>query len=170
MKSVLLFVFVSIAFTSCTRKELDVRPAPEIEWVSIENGLMEAKKKDKKVLVNVYTDWCDFCKKMTNTVYPDSSVRSSVYEHFVSVGLNAESEKIVTYQGESFTEKELSKKLGIRSYPTMLFLNSDGELILQSNGYMPANDFNRMLMYMGSNAYLTMEFIDYVPDNSTAKR
>lgn len=170
MKSVLLFVFVSIAFTSCTRKEFDVRPAPEIEWVSIENGLMEAKKKDKKVLVNVYTDWCDFCKKMTNTVYPDSSVRSSVYEHFVSVGLNAESEKIVTYQGESFTEKELSKKLGIRSYPTMLFLNSDGELILQSNGYMPANDFNRMLMYMGSNAYLTMEFIDYVPDNSTAKR
>jgi thioredoxin-related protein len=170
MKSVLYLAIVFLSVLSCTSEELDVRPAPEIEWVSIEEGLQDAKESGKKVLVNVYTDWCDFCKKMTNTVYPDSTVRSSVYEHFVSVGLNAESEKMVQYQGESLTEKDLARKLGIRSYPTMLFLNSDGELILQSNGYMPANDFNRMLVYMGSNAYLTMEFIDFVPDNSTAKR
>jgi len=170
MKSVLFSAFVILTVLSCARHELDVRPAPEIEWVSIEKGLNDAKDRDKKILVNVFTDWCDFCKKMTTSVYPDSAVRSTVYEHFVSVGLNAESEKMVQYQGETLTEKELARKMGIRSYPTMLFLNSDGELILQSNGYMPANDFSRMLMYMGSNAYLTMEFIDYVPDNSTAKR
>ncbi len=170
MKSALFSALVILSVLSCSNEELVLRPAPEIEWVSIEKGLKDAKDSDKKILVNVYTDWCDFCKKMTNTVYPDSTVRSSVYEHFVSVGLNAESEKMVRYQGEDLTEKQLARKLGIRSYPTMLFLNSDGELILQSNGYMPANDFNRMLMYMGSNAYLTMEFIDYVPDNSTAKR
>lgn len=170
MKSVLILTSIVLLTTTCGNNQMSDRPAPEIEWVSIEDGLRQANESGKKVLVNVYTDWCDFCKKMTNTVYPDSTVRASVYDHFVSVGLNAESEKVVRYQGEMLTEKELARKLGIRSYPTMLFLNPDGELILQSNGYMPANDFNRMLMYMGSNAYLTMEFIDFVPDNSTAKR
>lgn len=169
MKSVVLLV-VLILGIACSRSETEVRPAPEIRWMGIEAGLDAANGSDKKVLVNIYTDWCNFCKKMTDTVYPDSLVRQSVYEHFIPVGLNAESDALVTYQGSDISERDLARKLGVRSYPTMLFMNAQGELILQSNGYMPAQDFNRMLLYIGSNAYQSMEFIQFEPDRHTAKR
>lgn len=165
--------FVIIAFgisVSCVKESVDVRPAPEIQWIGIEEGLDLSRSTQKKILVNVYTDWCSYCQKMTDTVYPDSTVRQTAYELFLTVGLNAESEEVVQFKGESLTQRELARKFGIRSYPTMLFLDSKGELILQSNGYMPAEDFNRMLMYIGSNAYLNMEFIQFEPSQSTAKR
>ncbi len=155
---------------SCVRDGEDLRPAPEIRWIGIEEGLALAKSSQKKILVNVYTDWCSYCQKMTDTVYPDSTVRQTAHELFLTVGLNAESDEVVIFDGESLTQREFAKKFGIRSYPTMLFLDSKGELILQSNGYMPAEDFNRMLMYIGSNAYQTMEFIQFEPSQSTAKR
>ena len=168
MKVLLLVAFVLIS--ACTEPQESVRPAPEIVWMGIEDGLSQGAGSDKKILVNIYTDWCNYCMKMTETVYPDSTVRQTVYEHFIPVGLNAESDAMVTFMGESISERGLARKLGVQSYPTMLFLSADGELILQSNGYMPADDFNRMLLYFGSNAYQSMEFIQFEPDTKTAKR
>lgn len=168
MKVLLLVAMVLL--TACSETHDVVRPAPEIVWTGIEEGLAQGTGSDKKILVNIYTDWCNYCKKMTDTVYPDSTVRQTVYEHFIPVGLNAESDAMVTFKGEPISERELARKLGVRSYPTMLFLSSNGDLILQSNGYMPAEDFNRMLLYIGSNAYQSMEFIQFEPDTKTAKR
>ena len=165
-----LLLVVLFLLTACSEPLVEVRPAPEIVWAGIEDGLAAGVDSDKKILVNIYTDWCNYCKKMTETVYPDSTVRQTVYEHFIPVGLNAESDHLVTFKGESISEKDLARKLGVRSYPTMLFLSANGELILQSNGYMPADDFNRMLLYIGSNAYQSMEFIQFEPDTKTAKR
>lgn len=168
MKVLLLVALV--LFSACAETQDTVRPAPEIVWTGIEEGLSEGAGSDKKILVNIYTDWCNYCKKMTETVYPDSTVRQTVFEHFISVGLNAESDAMVSFKGETISERELARKLGVRSYPTMLFLSANGDLILQSNGYMPADDFNRMLLYIGSNAYQSMEFIQFEPDTKTAKR
>jgi len=168
--NVLRMIPVLLLTLSCASPQEEVRPAPEIVWIGIEEGLQTGSTSDKKILVNIYTDWCNYCKKMTETVYPDSTVRQTVFEHFIAVGLNADSESMVTFKGKQIREKDLARELGVRSYPTMLFMSADGELILQSNGYMPAEDFNRMLLYIGSSAYLTMEFIQFEPDNSTAKR
>lgn len=165
-----LYTILILILTGCAEPSMDVRPAPEIQWIGIEEGLRTGQETDRKILVNIYTDWCNFCKKMTDTVYPDSTVRQTVFEHFVPVGLNAESDAIVLFKGEPISEKDLARQLGVRSYPTLLFMSSSGELILQSNGYMPAGDFNRMLTYIGTSAYETMEFIQFEPDNSTAKR
>lgn len=168
--NVLRLIPILLLIVACDRPSEDVRPAPDIVWIGIEEGLQTGTDSEKKILVNIYTDWCNYCKKMTDTVYPDSTVRQTVYEHFIAVGLNAESEALVTFKGELIREKDLARKLGVRSYPTMLFMSADGDLILQSNGYMPADDFNRMLLYIGSSAYLTMEFIQFEPEKSTAKR
>lgn len=168
--NVLRLIPILLLIIACDRPSENVRPAPEIVWIGIEEGMKTGTDSDKKILVNIFTDWCNYCKKMNETVYPDSTVRQTVYEHFVAVGLNAESETLVLFEGEQIREKDLVRKLGVRSYPTMLFMSANGELILQSNGYMPAVDFNRMLLYIGSSAYETMEFIQFDPNNSTAQR
>jgi thioredoxin-related protein len=168
--NVLRMIPVLLMIFSCASPLQDERPAPEIVWIGIEDGLEAGSTSDKKILVNMYTDWCNYCKKMTETVYPDSAVRQTVFEHFIAVGLNADSEALVTFKGRQIREKDLARELGVRSYPTLLFMSKDGNIILQSNGYMPAEDFNRMLLYIGSSAYETMEFIQFRPDKNTAKR
>ncbi len=124
-------------------------------------ALASAERNDRMVLVNVYTDWCEFCRKMDQEVYPDSTVRATLARFFDTVRLNAESSDSVSYMGRMTTEADLARELGIRSYPTLLFLDSQGKLILQINGYMPAPDFDRMLRYLGSEAYRSVEYAEF---------
>ena len=59
---------------------------------------------------------------------------------------------------------EFAKSLGVQSYPTILFIDPTGELILQINGYMPVSDFQNMLVYIGEEAYNLTEFHEFVAD------
>ncbi len=137
---------------------------PEIRWISVDGVWASEAKPDRRVLINVYTDWCDFCRQMDSQVYPDSSVRRVVAEHFITVGLNADSDRIVHFRGQEFSERALARRLGVRSYPTMVFMDPDGHVILQTNGFMPTDDFVRMLTYIGSQAYDRVDFAEFKPE------
>lgn len=136
----------------------------EIEWISLEEAQQKATEDGKKILVNVYTDWCEFCKKLDSEVYPDSTVKMNMNNFYHSVRLDGESEEMISFNGETMTKFEFAQELGVRSYPTILFIDSEGELILQINGYMPVNDFQSMLVYIGEEAYKRTEFHEYVVD------
>lgn len=138
-------------------------PAPEIRWSSIDGVWAPDASPERRVLVNVYTEWCEFCRKMDSDVYPDSAVRRVVAEHFMTVGLNADSDRIVRFKGQEFTERALARRLGVRSYPTMVFMEPDGTVILQTNGFMPTDDYVRMLTYIGSQAYTRVDFAEFRP-------
>jgi thioredoxin-related protein len=81
-----------------------------------------------------------------------------------SVRLNGESDEFITFNGKSMTKTDFAREIGVRSYPTMLFIDKKGELILQINGYMPVSDFQNMLVYIGKEAYKRTEFHDFVAD------
>lgn len=136
----------------------------QIEWITIEEAQIKASQDGKKILVNVYTDWCEFCKKLDAEVYPDSTVTMNMSSFYHSVRLNGESEELISFNGETMTKEDFARELGVRSYPTILFIDSDGELILQINGYMPVNDFQNMLVYIGEEAYKRTEFHEFVVD------
>jgi thioredoxin-related protein len=138
--------------------------APEIQWVSIDGIWGPETRPDRRVLVNIYTEWCDYCRLMDEQVYPDSSVRRVVAEHFVTVGLNADSDRIIRFKGQEFTERAFARRLGVRSYPTMVFMDPDGHVILQTNGFMPTDDLVRMLAYIGSQAYDRVDFAEFKPE------
>jgi thioredoxin-related protein len=143
---------------------LDQSHVPEIRWASMDSLWAPPSKPDRRVLVNVYTEWCDYCRQMDNQVYPDSTVRRVVAEHFITVGLNADSDQIIRFKGQEFTERAFARRLGVRSYPTMVFMDPDGHVILQTNGFMPTDDFIRMLTYIGSQAYDRVDFAEFKPE------
>jgi len=136
----------------------------EIQWISLEKAQQKASKDGKKILVNVYTGWCEFCKKLDSEVYPDSTVRMNMNSFYHSVRLDGESDDLISFNGEIMTKFQFAQELGVRSYPTILFIDSEGELILQINGYMPVNDFQSMLVYIGEEAYKRTEFHEFVVD------
>src|SRR5205823_2646934 len=68
-----------------------------VAWRAWNQGLAAAAGSGKPVIVDVYTDWCGWCKRMDRDTYGRAEVSDYVNRHFVMVRLNAESNERVTY-------------------------------------------------------------------------
>jgi thioredoxin-related protein len=156
----ILLIWATLGLSACTPQH-DSDPEGAVSWSSFDTGLEKARETNKKIMVHVYTDWCEYCKKLETDVYPDSSVMQTLTEYYIPVKLNADSVEYLTYKGTMYTEEEFALELGIKSYPTILFLDKNGEIILQINGYMPVYDFQSMLAYIGEEAFTRTEFHEF---------
>jgi thioredoxin-related protein len=124
-------------------------PAAELRWRSFPEGLAEAQATGKPMLVDVYTDWCGWCKRMDRDVYSKAEVRNALGSWFVPVKLNAEAASTAKFQGRSFTSRTLAQHFGVNGYPTTVFLRSTGATITTVPGYVQADRFALILRYIG---------------------
>jgi thioredoxin-related protein len=130
--------------------------------LSFNDALTKAKQENKKVIVDIYTDWCGWCKKMDAEAYSNEEVKKIIEDNFVFVKLDAEGKNKVTYKGKQYTEEELSLFFDVFSFPTTLFLEPDGKLIEYTYdkmkmknlpGYFKTEDFKKILNYFKDNNY-----------------
>lgn len=134
----------------------------ELSWVSFDEGALLAKQQNKKLLVDVYTDWCSWCKKMDSDVYSNPEVIKLMQAKFIPVKLNAESSRNLTFDGRALTEAQFAGAVGVTGYPTTLFLHSDAKPITSLPGYLPADRFADVLRYIGDDHYKTVSFQDFL--------
>jgi len=127
-----------------------------------EKGLEKAKINNKKVIVDVYTDWCGWCVKMDKKVYSNKEVKELIKEYFVFVKLDAEGLEKIKYNGKDYTETDLAAYFEATGYPTTVFLEPDGKVIeykydkvTMKNlpGYFKAADFIKMLEFINDEDY-----------------
>lgn len=142
---------------------------PGVSWVSFDEGVTLAKQKNKKVLVDVYTDWCTWCKKMDSDVYANAEVAKLIDANYVPVKLNAESSKKLSFDGNSFTETQFARAVGVTGYPTTLFLHSDSKPITLLPGYVPAERFVDVLRYIGDDHFKSISFEDFLAKSKSVR-
>ncbi len=133
-----------------------------IPWKSFDDGVKSARESHKKILVDVYTDWCSWCKKMDAEVYTDPDVVKAINKEFVAVKLNAESPSSITYNGKSYTEAEFARALGVSGYPTILFFDAKADPITSLAGYSPAQRFTKVLEYIAQDQYKKISFQQFL--------
>lgn len=164
MKYILAFSFV-IGLTAwhpifCQTKLL----SSEGGWKSFDVGLVHAKTSHKKILVDVYTDWCGWCKKMDKEVYTDPRVKEYLTKNFVIVKMNAEAEGTVHYKGKIYSPAQLASAFGVTGYPATLFLKDDSDPITLLPGYMEAPMFLHVLSFIAENQYENKQFDQYLKE------
>jgi len=142
----------------------------ELRWRSFDEGTIEAKQKHKKILLDVFTDWCGWCKKLDRDVYSDKDVSAYINQVYVPVKLNAESGKALTYRNTQSSEQGLANTLGVRSYPTIFFLDSEGAPINALGGYVDAPKFLTIIKYIGSDRYKTTKWEDYSKETAAQQK
>lgn len=128
--------------------------AGDSSWLSFDAGLEKAKEEKKPVLVDFYTDWCHWCKVMDEKTFNEKNVKAKLEKHFVTVRINAEDQsEQATYKGNTYNNVQLSRAFGVTGYPTIGFLEHDGDLIDTISGYIPAETFIHILTYIEEKMY-----------------
>ena len=130
--------------------------------MTFDDGFASAAKSGKKVFIDVYTDWCTWCKKMDKDVYPDSVVVRLMSSKFAAIKLNAEGSLPITFHGTKLSEAQFARSVGISSYPTTLFLESDGKPISIVPGYLPAPRFSDVLVFFAEEHYKRGTFQEFL--------
>ncbi|HAO09485.1 MAG TPA: disulfide isomerase [Chryseobacterium sp.] len=114
--------------------------AIKFEELPFKDLIAKAKKEKKIVFLDAYASWCGPCKMMERNVFTQKSVGDYFNANFVNARFDME-------KGEG---RDIAVKYGVRSYPTYLFLNGDGELVSQNFGYMEGSMFLTMAQDVNS--------------------
>lgn len=134
----------------------------KVGWASFDDGMRAAKDQKKKVLVDLYTDWCSWCKKMDAETYPHRLVADELKANFISIKLNAESSDQVTFNGQTMTSAQFAQAVGVTGYPSTLFLDEDLQPITVVPGYAPPERFVKILTYFSGDHYKSKDFQSYL--------
>jgi thioredoxin-related protein len=161
----LLFIVVLSAGTilSFTWNKEEVKVQEEIKWMSYDEATKLSKKKKKKIFVDVYTDWCGYCKKMDATTMKDPRIIAYMNKKYYAVKLDAESARASNYKGMSVTERELALRIfKANSYPTTLYLDENEKLLTSVPGFREAEELDKILHFFGENRFETQTWEQFV--------
>lgn len=98
---------------------------------SFEEALAKAKLEDKIIFVDAYTTWCGPCKAMSKNTFTNANVGKFYNSNFINLKIDQE-------KGEGL---DFAKKYEVRYYPTLVFVNGDGQMVHKGVGYLEAEEF-----------------------------
>lgn len=120
----------------------------ELEWKTWNEGFPLAIKKKKIALVDTYTSWCYWCKKMDRDTYSDPKIIEKIKENFIPIKFNPEDKDTkFELEGKQYTGFELLNILSNKQptgYPTTYFI-LPGKKILIEVGYLDVATFSQTL-------------------------
>ncbi|MBC3784408.1 thioredoxin family protein [Spirosoma utsteinense] len=142
-----------------------------IKWLTIQQAYALTQKTPKKFVVDVYTDWCGWCKVMDRKTFSEPAIVDYVNENYYAVKLNAEQTADITLGKQTFKYvsggsrgvHELAAALmkNQMSYPTTVFLDEKFQLIQPIPGYLEPRMFHQIITYFGNNHHQKEPFDKY---------
>ncbi len=129
-----------------------------LKWLDFNEGYALAKKKNKIMLVDVYTDWCGWCKVMDRDTYAKKSVVDLINKDFIAIKFNPEKRGITyNFEGKNYTGQELAGVISnyqISGYPTTIFLYPKDKKMNVIGGFQNEINFKGILQEI-RNEYLS---------------
>ncbi len=136
----------------------------KIEWMSFEEAIEALNEEPKHIFIDVYTDWCGWCKKMDASTFQDPVIVELMNDHFYAVKLDAEQKDTIFFMDNAFinpdpdgrrSTHQMAQALlkGKLSYPSFVFLNAKTEWLTVVNGYRKAPEMEMVLTYFGESIY-----------------
>ena len=139
-----------------------------VVWLTFEEAVEKSKTEKRPVFIDVYTDWCGWCKVMDKNTFSEPEVARLLNEKFYAVKFDAEQKEDVAFNGTTFkfvpsgnkgyhqlAAALLNNKL---SYPTVVFLAEDFSMIQPLAGYRKADEFHKIAQFIGEGHYKTVKW------------
>jgi len=151
----------------------------KVNWISMEDLPAAMENEPRKVLVDLYTGWCGWCKRMDKNTFSYPEIASYINDNFHAVKFDAEQQENINFDGKEYKfvpkgrrgTNELTYKLilgdkpsGRVGYPTVAFLDEKLERIDAYAGYKDANSFDGITRFIAENHYSSMALPEFLQD------
>lgn len=173
MKTILNYIPKSVLYIFIGLSCIAVN-AQEVQWLTWAEAakLASTDKNPKKIFIDVYTDWCGWCKKMDKDTFQNAEVAAYMGENFYMVKLNGEGKEPIEYKGKTYTfvpqgrngyhEFAATMMQGRLSYPTTIFLDEKMNMLSPVPGYQKPKPFLNIAKYFGDNIYKEKDWKAYI--------
>lgn len=130
MKAIRLILVSAMLINCYAVAQIKKTLHPAIQFVNKDwkTVLATAKKLHKPIFVDAYAAWCMPCREMKRHVFTNRKIAESFNARFINFTIDVEKNA-----GVSFADH-----YEVTAYPTLLFIDSDGRVIKQTEGYMDA--------------------------------
>lgn len=155
---------IALATIFSSWKVAENEAAEKINWVTLEDADKLRQAEPRKILIDVYTDWCGWCKRMDATTFRDPELVKYVNQNYYAVKLDAEQKEPITIGGKTYEYDESAGRRGVHeiasellqgklSYPTIVFLDQNMNMIQPLPGFRSADEMQPILEYLATEAY-----------------
>jgi len=161
-----LLFFCLIIFCSATQK---TKNDNKVNWLQLNDITSKIKEKDKPVLIDLYTNWCYWCKVMDKKTYSNKKVVDYINDHFYSSRVNAETPDAINWKGKTYlynntyhlNDFALFITFGRVSFPTTIIIADQKSAPIPIAGFLEPKELEKILKYFGDGAYKTMNFPEF---------
>lgn len=109
------------------------------------------KSENRNVIIFIKTDWCNYCKAMENTTFKNQKVFKIINQNFYFIRFNVEEKRDINFVRKTFHYKPTGTNTGVHelaetltegkiTYPSLIILNPQNEIIFQYNGYLKSSE------------------------------
>ena len=145
-----------------------------IKWYTIEEAFELTRNEPRKIIIDVYTDWCSWCKVMDKSTYSNEIIAEYLNNKFYPVKFNAEQKEDVVINGTTYKfissgsrgYHELAAALlnGKLGYPSTVFLDEMSRMIQPIQGYLKPRQFDEIIKFIGEDHFRTQTWEEFQAD------
>lgn len=146
----------------------------EVKWYTFEEAVELNQKEQRKIFIDVYTDWCGWCKKMDANTFTHPTIAKILNEEYYAVKFDAESKDTINFSGQQFINEgnggrsphQLAVALlqGKMSYPSIAYMNENNQLLTAVPGYYTPERLEPVLKFFAYDIFQSKSFEDYQKD------
>ncbi len=143
--------------------QTDINAQSKVNWMTWEEAMIKSKVEKKKIFVDIYTDWCGWCKKMDKVTFNDPVIAKYLNKNFYSVKMNGEAKETIQFNDKEYKFIKSGKRgyhelaawlmRGRMGYPTVVFLDENLNIIQPIPGFLPPEKFEPIMTYFGAGHY-----------------
>jgi thioredoxin-related protein len=142
-----------------------------VKWYTIEQAEELNKKFPRPLYIDMYTDWCGWCKHMMKTTFANQYIANYINSNFYPVRFDAEGKDTVFFQGKRWVSQDTSRKEskhelaiylmdGRMSFPTIVYLQPDGSKT-PIPGYKNVREQEPLMYFFAEEINKTTDYSDF---------
>ncbi len=143
----------------------------KVNWLTWQEAEKLSRQQRRKVVVDVFTDWCGWCKKMEKATFQEPIIARYINENYYAIRFNAECRESIEFNNKTYkyvksgkmgyNELALELTNGKLSYPTIVFLDEDFKVIQPIQGFITPEKFEMVMTYFARNQHKTTPWAKY---------